>query len=199
MSGKFLNIIFATVLSIGLVGYANATLIAGENYTDSDSVLWVYVGSYDMFTGPAWDGEDSTTITDNATPYNGLEAAIAAGIVSGPLADLAIAAYDRNFSLTDVMAGDEIVNHMAWYDGASKAITMDSEDIVADGNADDKYTLGDFGAGQTDQSAWVNDRVATAGVYINYVFKRTIEVPAPSTLAIFALAFCGLVARRLKH
>ena len=95
MGGKFLNIIYMTVLSIGLVGQANSALILGEIYIDADSVQWVYEGSYDMFTGPAWDGDDTKH-------YNGLEAAIAAEVVRGPLTDLAIAAFDRNFSLPNV-------------------------------------------------------------------------------------------------
>jgi hypothetical protein len=199
MSGRFFKIICAAVLSIGLVGQANAVLIVGKNYTDNDSVLWEYVGSYDMFTGPAWDGTDSTTTSDNATPYNGLEAAVAAGIASGSLANLAIAAFDQNFSFQSVMAGDEIVNHMAWYDGAVGAITMFSEDIVADGNADGKYTR-DYSSGvQTDRSAWVDDRVAQSGVYVNYVFQRATEVPAPSTLVIFVLALCAIGARKFKR
>ena len=199
MSSKFMKIIFVAILINSLAGQANAALIEGEIYTNADGVLWEYVGSYDMFTGPAWDGTDNTITSDNATPYNGLEAAIAAGIASGSLANLAIAAFDLNFSLTGVMAGDEIVNHMAWYDGVGNAIAMFSEDIVADGNADGKYTQGDFGGGLTDRSAWVDDRVFFEGVNINYVFKRVIEVPAPYSFVIFALALCALVARQIKR
>ena len=132
MSSKFLKIIFATVLSSSLFSQAHANLLVGENYTDSDSVIWEYVGNYDMFDGPLWNGV-SPDPSDNATPYNGLEAAIAAGVTSSPLADLAIAAFSINFDLDSVSSGDQIVNHMAWYDGAGTAITMFDEDITADG------------------------------------------------------------------
>ena len=76
---------------------------------------------------------------------------------------------------------------MAWFDGASSAISMFNQGIVADG--DDKYTQTNSDGGQTDRSAWVNNRVVSAGVYINYVFKRTTEVPAPFSFAFFGLAF----------
>jgi hypothetical protein len=42
----------------------------------------------------------------------------------------------------------------------------------------------------------VNDR-AVLNYNLNYVFKA-VEVPEPSTLAIFALALCGLGVRCFK-
>ena len=199
MSSKFFKIIFAAVLSIGLVGQANATGIffqKGLNYSDGKD-LWEYVDYYDMFNGKGWKGVDGEggSIEDNPMPYNGLEAAIELGIVSGPPADIAISAFDQN-------GPDGLVNHMAWYDGDGAAIAMFEEDIVADGNADGHYTKnGDaiFDVDKTDLSAYVNDRVGSGGQYINYVFKRVKEVPEPSTIAIFALALCGLAVRRIKR
>lgn len=197
MSSKFFKIIFATVLSSCLLSQAHANLIVGENYTDSDNVLWEYVGNYDMVDGPLWTGSDLNDPSDNATPFNGLEAAIAAGVTNSALADLAIAAFSINFDFGSVTAGDQIVNHMAWYDGAGTAITMFDEDIIADGNGDGLYTQGIFTNGETDRSAWVDDRVFFSGEYVNYVFKR-VSVSEPATLAIMALVLCGLGARRLK-
>jgi hypothetical protein len=200
MSSKFLKIIFATVLSVGLVGQSNAGLIVGENYTDADNVLWAYVGQYDLISGPAWGGVISGDKFDNATPYNGLEAAVAAGIISGPLEDIAISAFERLFQFFDlpnINAGAQIVNHSAWYDGSQAAIAMFSENIIADGDGDGYYTQGTFPNGQTDRSAWVLDRGGNPGTYINYVFKR-VSVPEPSTFAIFTLALLGLGARQLK-
>jgi len=197
MSSKFLKIIFAAVLSSCLFSQAHANLVVGTNYTDSDNLIWEYVGSYDMFDGPLWSGVSSSDPSDNATPYNGLEAAIAAGVTSGPLADIAIAAFDINFDFDSISAGDQIVNHMAWYDGAGTAITMFDEDIIADGNGDGLYTQGIFSNGETDRSAWVDDRIFFSDEYVNYVFKR-VSVPEPTTLAIIVLALCGLGARRLK-
>ena len=200
MSSKFLKIIIATLLSVGLIGQASAALILGENYTDDNNVLWSYVGKYDLVKGPAWDGADSNIKTANATPYNGLEAAVAAGIVSGPLEDIAIAAFDRffqTFELPNVNAGDQIVTHTAWYDGSQSAIKMFAENIIADGDEDGFYTQGVFTNGSTDRSAWVLDRGGNEGQYMNYVFKR-VSVPEPSTFAIFVLALCGLAVRRRK-
>ncbi|MBU3003892.1 PEP-CTERM sorting domain-containing protein [Paraglaciecola arctica] len=192
MSSKFLKVIFAVVLSIGMFGQANAGLIVGENYLDSDNLIWEYVGSYDMINGPSWP-------SDSPAPYNGLEAAIASGVTNLPLADIAIAAFDFDFDFDLVSTGDQLVNHMAWYDGAGVAISMYSEDILADGNGDGFYTQGVFANGQTDRSAWVNDRVFFAGDYVNHVFKR-VSVSEPATLAIFALAMIGLGGvRRLKN
>ena len=47
-----------------------------------------------------------------------------------------------------------------------------------------------------DISAFVNDR-AVSSYNLNYVFKA-VEVPEPFTLSMFALALCGLGARRFK-
>jgi len=208
MSSKFLKIIFAAVISVGLVGQSNAGLILGENYTDNDNLIWKYVGSYDMATGPMWSGDDGLSNEnpsadaneDNATPYNGLEAAIAAGVTTGPLEDIAIAAFEDDSFLNTISAGDQIVNHEAWYDGAGLSITIFDEDILADGNGDGLYTKGIFSnptGDTTDRSAWVNDRVFFSGDYVNYVFKR-VSVPEPGTFVIIALALCGLGARRFK-
>ena len=204
MSSKFLKVIFATVMSIGLIGQANAVLIVGDNYLDADNVMWEYVGNYDMYTGPVWYGAipDNDQVpgsdADNATPYNGLEAAVAAGVISGPLTDIAIASFGLNFDFNSISSGDQIVNHQAWYDGAGDAITMFDEDIVADGNDDGIYTRGVFTNGQTDRSAWVDDRVFFEGEYVNFVFKR-VSIPEPSTFAIFLLALCGLGVRLAKR
>ena len=203
MSTTFFKIIFVITLTIGLVGQSNANFIVGENYSDNNNVKWEYVGSYDMFTGPDWKGNDGNrdTADDNATPYNGLEAAVASGVISSPLKDIAIAAFETTFNLSSISIGDEVVNHLSWYDGSETSISRFGEGITADGDGNDKYTNETFANGERDFSAWVNDRVYAKNTYVNYVFKKVfirVSVSEPYTLAIFVLALCGLGARQIK-
>jgi hypothetical protein len=194
MSSKFLYLVMFVVLSTGLLSRANATLIVGEYYKDGAGVNWEYVGSFDLAAGPLWfDANGDGTPGDIVTPLNGLDAA---SLLFGlPSRDLALAAFAGSISevaayVGSIVTGDNVVNHLAWYDGFGVAVTRLAENVDADTNNDNIYTQG------ADVSAYVDDR-ASVGDYENFVFKA-VDIPEPSTLAIFALALFGLAARRVK-
>jgi hypothetical protein len=192
-----------------LVGQANAITISyfeeGKNYTDADGNLWEYVGAFDVGAGPQYIDANNNGIEDVGdqfpAPLNGLEAAVSLGF--GSLENLAISAFifdvGNGLISVDEFEGMEAsynvdiveVNLKSWYDGFGNAVGILGQDVLADVNNDGKYTAG------TDKSAYVKDR-SVVGDYTNYVFK-SVNVPEPSTLAIFTLALCGLGVRRLKR
>jgi len=204
MSGKFFKVICAAILSIGLAGQSNAGIIyfqEGEIYSDGKD-LWEYVGYFDLKND---DSKDDKAL-------NGLEAAMEIFSVAGDkVEDFALSAFWEDKNEYGVITEDEInnekmydaqdsllfadVNHKAWYDSysSSPGLKIELEDTLANvnGDANDAYEQGDF-------SAYVSDRAAQ-GFNINYVFKRTTQLPEPSTLAIFSLALLCLGARRFKR
>jgi hypothetical protein len=188
MRNKFIKLILVAFLSSGLLGQASAGLIVNEIYKDAQGMEWLYVGSFDLMDGLAWEV---------ATPLNGLEAA--ADKFGLSLENLAISAFVGNeSSLGNIAAGAVIVNNMAWYDGSIDAITRLSEDLVADIDEDGSYDPNSprqF-TPRGDVSAYVNDR-ALQGDYINYAFKA-VEVPEPSMLGLFSLVLFGFSALRFK-
>jgi hypothetical protein len=211
MSGKFLRVIFATILSVGLIGQVNAITIPyfveGENYSDENGNLWEFVGAFDVGAGPQYIDVNNNGIEDIGdqfpTPLNGLQAAVSLGF--GNSEDLAISAFEFDVG-NGVIGADEFadqrafaalfsvsiaeVNFTSWYDGFTSAMRLLSQDILADTNGNGKYTLG------SDNSAYVKDR-SDVGDYTNYVFK-SVSVSAPFTFGIFALALCGVGACRLR-
>jgi hypothetical protein len=67
MKIKFINIaLFVLLTNIFVLETANAGLIVGSLYSDG-TTQWEYVGSFDVADGP---------YHRNATPYNGIAAAI---------------------------------------------------------------------------------------------------------------------------
>lgn len=208
MSSKFLKVIFAVVMSVGMVAQSNAIVISyfeeGEHYTDANGNLWEYLGAFDVGAGPQYIDVNNNGIEDAGdqfpTPLNGLETAVSLGF--GSLEELAISAFTfdvlngvitkEEFAFYEGLFGADIVevNFMSWYDGFLGPLELLAQDILADINGDGKYTSG------TDRSAFVQDR-SIVGDNTNYVFK-SVSVPAPSAFAIFVLALCGLGARRLK-
>ena len=201
MSNKFLNIILAVLLSTCVFSQAKANLIVGKIYTDTITagLQWQYVGELDLGAGPQWnDANADGTITtgDFADALNGLEAA--SMLFGLSMNDIAVAAFPSGFIVNSINIGDAVVNHLAWYDSfwASNdpnrpAIGRGNEGLTA--NAAGDANLYDA---QGDVSAFVSDR-SMSNEIISYVFK-TVAVPEPSTLGIFALALFGLSMRRLK-
>jgi len=218
MSIKFLHIVLAGLISIGLLGQANAVpilsesyFVIGKNYTDADDKLWKYIDFFDL-DSHGFDARDDAGEFLKPQLYNGLEAALKfLGVDGGSLQYYALSAFNIDTNQPDEITIDEIdfiadldpnhadVNHMTWYDtfGGSVGLTILSESEATNlggdppGGDTNKYDA------DGDISAYVNDR-AVSNYNLNYVFKA-VEVPEPSTLAMFALALCGLGARRLKN
>jgi hypothetical protein len=187
MNSKIINVVLVCLFDLCIAGKANAGLIVGELYEDTEEsgLFWEYVGSFDLASGENWS---------TATPYNGLEAAVIN--FGGDISQYAIAAYRGGTlekepqEIGDSEIGDRIVNHLAWYDGSATNQSIRSESILVDQNGNGIYDR------DSDYSAFVNDR-AGEGLKINYVFK-VASVPEPSTLAIFMLALAGLTTRHFK-
>jgi hypothetical protein len=197
MSSKFLKVIFAVVMSIGLVGQANAiflSLAKGTMVDDIDyitnGIQWEYVGSYNLTDGPWYDDQNRDgNRVDLAIALNGIEAAEL--LFSGELKISEI------FALSTVLKN---VDGLAFYDGFGQfgltANPLDDSYI-----ADRAGAVGVYDA-DGDVSAYIKDKTALNSTIqvINHVFKRsTVDVPAPSTLAIFVLALLGLGVRQLKR
>jgi hypothetical protein len=189
MSGRFFKVICAAVLSIGLVGQANAIFIVGDTLQDSAGVDWTYLGFYNLADGPNWDDADgscdvngadqSTCWGDYARPLNGIEAAELLFILGA----------NEVFAISTVLTS---VDHLAFYDEfAGSVATKKVESFKADADNDNLYNT----AG--DASAFIKDRAASD--IANHVFKRAIDVPAPASLAIFAFGLLLLGARKLKR
>jgi hypothetical protein len=199
MNIKFSNVVLAVLLSTCVLNPANANLIVGGVYEDNAGLKWKYIGFFDLAAGAYWndadgDGDDG----DSVKTVNGLEAAASwSGL---PLENLALAAFVTQNELDAIQTGDAVVNHLAWYDGNIAAISRLVEDQVAGVN----YTQYNPSSPTTGGvSAYVDDRAVAYssgdidGYYLNQVF--TIVVPEPSTVVLFALALCGLAARRFKQ
>lgn len=195
MSSKFLKILFAAVLSAGLVSQSNAALLVGQILLDSAGNNWAYVGKFKVSDGPFWndvnncnpdadpnfDPDNSACLQGYAKALNGVQAAeeVFGLLLSGQYATSTVSSR---------------VNRLAWYDVATQGnlLPQEADDSLLTIEIDAPNGLYDS---EGDLSAYVYDRGLDK---LNYVF-RSASVPVPSTIALFALALFGLGARKLKR
>jgi hypothetical protein len=191
MNRRFFNVVFATILSIGLVGQANAVLIVGDSLQDSSGVDWTYLGSFNLAGGQVWNDADGSCDVSGAGPLK------CWGDYAKPLNAIEAAALFFALGANEVFATSTVltlVDHLAYYDefGPTGTVaTKKGESIKADVDGDGFYSK------EGDTSALIIDRAKSS--IANHVFKRAINVSAPSTIAIFALVLLGLGASRLKR
>ena len=187
MSSRIINIVVVCFLSLGIMAKANAGLIVGQLYSDSDGINWEYVGSFDLADGPEHATKPIT--------YNGFEAAdiFFGNAIGGSQVALSSNDFDDYIWFNNTIEG--FVNHMANYDSFGNNGQL--VELAGDVSTDNAGGVGYDAVG--DISAFVNDR-ASQDFYMNHVFKSvTTSVSEPSTVAIFSLALFGLLARRLKN
>jgi hypothetical protein len=188
MSDRFFKVICAIVLSIGLVGQANANLISvGDIRTDANGIEWSYVDSYILRDGPKTDDNDrscdvkgadtDTCHGDTAKTLNGIEAAELLFVLGA----------NEIFAIS---TKSEFVDHLAYYDVFAGGKSSLGESITADIDGDGIYGT------KGDRSAYIHDQGGADRE--NLVFKRVL-VSEPYTLAFFALALCAMGVRRLKQ
>lgn len=197
MNIKFLNTVLAAIVLFSSSVASAGILTVGDIVSDASGENWEYVGLYEMATGPRFnDANEDGTFGDYAPIYTGISAAEA---------NFGVLGVNEYYAISTV---ETVVNHRAWYDRLGATYEDKDENFLADVNNDDLYSQ--FG----DYSAWVEDHAAfdpveaaaifaLTGVVLeqdnrtNFVFK-SVNVPEPSTVAIFSLALLGFGRRFLK-
>ena len=138
---------------------------------------YVYVGSWNVHSGPAWPGEPQI--------FTGRTAA--AFIFGGSFTDYAISTTGSDPTMIDFQTWVS-----GWGLGTDGVIV--GQDLVRDLNGDGNYNCCDAGGtfgDPGDYSAYVQDWCFTPGKCINFAF---VAVPEPT---VPALILAGLVGLRL--
>jgi len=190
MNTKFFKIALTAIVLLSS-SIANAGILTvGDIVSDSDGVNWEYVGYYDMASGPIFnDVNDDGVFDDYAPIYTGISAAEE---------NFGILGLNEYYAISTV---ETEVDHRAWYDRYLNGYVTETENFISDINNDDIYSQ--FG----DSSAWVRDRALVDPLALllglqpenrtNFVFK-SVNVPEPSSIAIFSLALLAFSRRLLK-
>jgi hypothetical protein len=172
------------LLAFLFIGSANAALIVGNSYLDSDGASWEFVGNWSVSDGPQWSTSPATDVM-----FNGVEAA---EFLFGPLGAGLVYATASNDS--------GLVDHMANYDGwGVPSNSVLSEDFLVDKDGNglyERYSGSPYDYTTSDMSAYISDH---GNNNINYAFVGNAAiVPEPSALMLFALGMVGFSFSRKK-
>jgi hypothetical protein len=177
---------FICLVALLFAGTANASLIVGNSYLDSDGASWEYVGSWVVSDGPKWSLTPGVDVM-----RNGLE-----------VAELLFGSLGAGFEYATASNDSGLVDHMANYDGwgVSKNTVL-AEDFIVDKDGDGLYesylSNGPWDYTTSDMSAYIFDHHNNS---INYAFVgNATTVPEPSAFALLALGMIGLGFSRKKN
>jgi hypothetical protein len=205
MNSKILKAALVSVV-LSVSGFANAGLIPYGIQADIDTSTLTNNGwslnfqsgwgsqsahDYEMFAGIALDEYIFIGALDTGTTNIALGAAIL-------YSDLLNYTSDNNTNEYNGAAWYFRNDYSMGFAAIGETVNLNSADTASDGGADSKLSWhmhDDFTAGYR-LGDWTSN---SDGKYEKVVFRASsIDVPEPSTLAIFALGLIGLASRRYK-